>query len=273
MLLAILCFQSQVFLTVYALSCDMKTKTCTPELVKGPIKIAKAIDYSYNFDSDSKNYLPKDQTTVSGLTKKWLIFFNAHSNQELNLTSGYVPNTRTISWGTPVSIASKMFRTIGDVHKFSALLTEWTSGYRGYVTLIFIPPKTNLTYKRGYAAPQRGRSSADEAGGGYQARFLAIPAGTIVVTYKIHHTELSAKPESNLSIPWGAMIRDAKARVAKMGISETVLDSEISAPNNLNEMSRQDSSSFSCITKSKKVDLKGKETETDKSVSIPSCMY
>ena len=174
--------------------------------------IASEIDYSAGYLNDLNNnfLLPpvhsphefisneggEAKTAGPGTTgDHWLVVYNAHSDQELNVTN--VPDSakRTLKWCTPYEYAVYALGRAGSSHDQSALLRNWTrdKDVRAYGTFLCIPPHSHLRLWSGYAATQKivvpdegsGKVIETRGGGGMQWRLYALPAGTICLTTRI----------------------------------------------------------------------------------------
>jgi hypothetical protein len=140
------------------------------------------IDYTYSFEADRSKFkgfpfLAETQTT------KWTVLVNFHGNMLLNTSNVFDPKKRTLSWAAPYSIASQVYQ-IGKVHSGLALPVDWSRGkLRKNITLIFIPPNSNISFLIGYAKEQIGADFLDpRSGGGVQMRLKSLPTGTITIT-------------------------------------------------------------------------------------------
>jgi len=164
------------------------------------------LDYSYGYDSDltASFILPPSHTPTEvvalgasggnqprpGKTgSNWLVVFQAHTQQELNVTNTFDPRMRTLKWGTPYDNAVISIIEGRSAHDNSALLRAWyMEKVRKFVTFICIPPKSEVRFWSGYAAPMSAKATDSEIikesrpGGGMQWRFNSLPKGTICLT-------------------------------------------------------------------------------------------
>lgn len=115
----------------------------------------------------------------------WLVLVNVHGPQELNLSSDYDPNKRTLQWGTPYDNAVHTITKGRSAHDASALLRDWSNNaVRKFVTFVCVPPHSELQFWSGYALPQHGGPTDHDSrpGGGVQWRLKGLPKGTITLT-------------------------------------------------------------------------------------------
>lgn len=182
--------------------------------------LPNALDYSFNYlqELNACFYLPPKHTPHEFVSKTegpdglrpgktgahWLVLFNAHTQQELNLTNTYDPKKRTIKWGTPFDNAVVSMTKGGSPHDNSALLRDWfLEKVRKFATFICVPPKSDLRFWSGYACPMTAKwkdpkgsptdfTKETRPGGGMQFRLLGLPKGTICLTTGLF-TEESGK--------------------------------------------------------------------------------
>jgi hypothetical protein len=178
------------------------------------------LNYSFGYDSDltasfvlPPTHTPKevialgassDNMSKAGRTgNHWLVVFQAHTDQELNLTNVFNPKMRTLRWGTPYDNAVGTITKGSSAHDNSALLRAWfAQKVRKFATFICIPPKSEVRFWSGYAAPMSNDVKDEEGniairnesrpGGGMQWRFYSLPKNTICLTTRLF-TEKSGK--------------------------------------------------------------------------------
>lgn len=182
--------------------------------------LEETLKYDFGYDSDLTGsfLLPPNHTPtqvvakaasggnqlMSGRTgKHWLVVFQAHTQQELNTTNNFNPTMRTLKWGTPYDNAVISIVEGRSPHDNSALLRAWyMEKVRKFATFICIPPKSEVRFWSGYAAPMSANVKDAEGnieilkesrpGGGMQWRFHSLPKGTICLTTGLF-TEKSGK--------------------------------------------------------------------------------
>lgn len=207
--------------------------------------LSQALDYSFGYDKDltscfllpdpkNPNQARHQPEELAGLATDpttrqprpgqtgdhWLVVFQAHTQQELNLTNTFVPNMRTLKWGTPYDNAVMVIKEGGSAHQYSALLRDWyMQKVRKFATFICIPPHQELRFLSGYAAPMESRVKDEEGnpailkesrpGGGMQWRFYSLPKGTICLTTRLF-TEASGKTKDkeNKSVDLQARLKE-----------------------------------------------------------------
>jgi hypothetical protein len=149
----------------------------------GVAVIHNQIDYGYGYDTDEKNFAAASIIPVKDRkAQDWLVMVNAHGPASLNLESRYVPGTRTLSWAIPLKKAINSLTDLSSPHDRLALLKGWSGNkYRKYITFIFVPPRTPMSFKIGLAEEQEG-GGEHRVGQGVQMRLRYLPAGSIAVT-------------------------------------------------------------------------------------------
>lgn len=149
--------------------------------------------YSHGFDKDATKFLSGDIIKVTATSKSWTTITNFHGTAELNTENTFTPGARTLSWANPFEYTRYLFTNLSDAHNYSALLLDWgirpnikaseRHYYRDHATFMIIPPKKEITFLIGFAAPQVERDN--RTGGGVQIRLKNLPAQTITVQAKL----------------------------------------------------------------------------------------
>ncbi len=172
--------------------------------------ITDPINYSYGYDDDAKNFSADSLQEVKEVfTKEWLIFVNIHGSAPLNVTSIYKQDYRTLSWVTPLKWATNSINSLNAPHEKLALLKEWSNHkYRKYITFIFIPPHTSMSFKIGLAAPQAGVKEYRN-GYGVQIRLKSLPTKSIVCTLPLLRTSQLSLSKSEKKIKMIPLIKEA----------------------------------------------------------------
>ena len=163
---------------------ESKKKARTIET--GVFVINNRIDYSYNYGADERNFSESTIIPVNAKpTRDWLVLVNAHGPADLNLESRFVPGTRTLSWAVPLKNAVNSLTNLSSPHDRLALLKAWSGNkYRKYITFIFVPAGTSMSFKIGQAKEQTGGGEHRE-GQGIQMRLKDLPQGSIAVTLPV----------------------------------------------------------------------------------------
>lgn len=190
---------------------------------KKEINIAADIDYSYNFDADSKNFQEAPQYLVESGVNGYQAFVNIHGDAELNTSSTFDPKKRTLSWWVPLEQAMKVFDTVNSAHELLALPETWSgNAHRNNLSIIYVPGgKVRMKYKIGLAEPQ-GTVGDDyyKGGSGLQMRMAKIPAGVKIAEYNLFpaavETDAAKLKATKKPIEWKAIISMESERLKKI---------------------------------------------------------
>jgi hypothetical protein len=226
--------------------------------------LTMALDYSRGYANDvhgcfflpttNPKHTPQDVVGASdaptgpqrpGKTgSKWLVLFQAHTQQELNLTNTYDKGKRTLKWGTPYDNAVQSITVGGSSHNQSALLRDWyMEKVRKFGTFICIPPKSDLRFFTGYAAPQTTKYKEKDKdgkdvdtpfeketrpGGGMQWRLAGLPKGTITLTtglFTVDSGKTAQKEDKEVDLE--ALLKDCVTEYNKKPIGGVKLPEDL----------------------------------------------